>query len=105
MVRPRLLLEGGPARYTPARLLFSVLSALDVLSQRERRVFEARRLADDPPSLEQLGRELFISSERVRQIEIVAFEKVKRAAVRRFRSVAPAPSKPPYIAFHLLKQS
>ena len=80
-------------------------SALDVLSQRERRVFEARRLADDPPSLEQLGRELFISSERVRQIEIVAFEKVKRAAVRRFRSVAPAPSKPPYIAFHLLKQS
>jgi RNA polymerase sigma-32 factor len=66
-------------------------SALDVLSQRERRVFEARRLADDPPSLEQLGRELFISSERVRQIEISAFEKVKRAAVRHFRSVVPAP--------------
>ena len=73
MVRPRLLLEGGPARYPPARLLFSVLSALDVLSQRERRVFEARRLADDPPSLEQLGRELFISSERVGQIEIFTF--------------------------------
>jgi RNA polymerase sigma-32 factor len=66
-------------------------SALDVLSQRERRVFEARRLADDPPSLEQLGRELFISSERVRQIEISAFEKVKRAAVRHFRSVVPRP--------------
>ena len=66
-------------------------SALEALSQRERRIFEARRLADDPPSLEQLGRELFISSERVRQIEIVAFEKVKRAAVRHFRSVAPAP--------------
>jgi RNA polymerase sigma-32 factor len=68
----------------------ALCSALDVLSQRERRVFEARRLADDPPSLEQLGLELFISSERVRQIEISAFEKVKRAAVRHLRSVVPA---------------
>jgi RNA polymerase sigma-32 factor len=69
----------------------ALCSALDVLSQRERRVFEARRLADDPPSLEQLGLELSISSERVRQIEISAFEKVRRAAVRHLRSVVPAP--------------
>ncbi|UQD77523.1 RNA polymerase factor sigma-32 [Bradyrhizobium japonicum] len=54
--------------------------ALNVLSKRERRVFEARRLADEPLSLEQLGRELAISGERVRQIEKSAFEKVKRAA-------------------------
>jgi RNA polymerase sigma-32 factor len=66
-------------------------SALDVLSQREQRVFEARRLTDDPLGLEQLGRELFISSERVRQIEIFAFEKVKRVAMRHFRSVVAAP--------------
>jgi RNA polymerase sigma-32 factor len=58
-------------------------SALDVLTPRERRVFEARRLREDPPSLEELGRELSISGERVRQIEALAFEKVRRAATRR----------------------
>jgi RNA polymerase sigma-32 factor len=55
-------------------------AALGVLSERERQVFEARRLAEDPPSLEALGREMSISNERVRQIEARAFEKVKRAA-------------------------
>lgn len=55
-------------------------AALCVLSERERRVFEARRLTEDPPSLEALGREMSISNERVRQIEVRAFEKVKRAA-------------------------
>lgn len=54
-------------------------SALNTLNERERRVFEARRLSEHPPSLEQLGRDLRISSERVRQIEISAFAKVKRA--------------------------
>ncbi|ANW05977.1 RNA polymerase subunit sigma-70 [Bradyrhizobium icense] len=63
-------------------------SALDVLTARERRVFEARRLREDPPSLEQLGRELSISGERVRQIEALAFEKVRRAATRRVRHAA-----------------
>ncbi|MCA6117429.1 RNA polymerase factor sigma-32 [Bradyrhizobium sp. WSM 1738] len=63
-------------------------SALDVLTPRERRVFEARRLREDPPSLEELGRELSISGERVRQIETVAFEKVRRAATRRLRQTA-----------------
>jgi RNA polymerase sigma-32 factor len=66
-------------------------SALDVLTARERRVFEARRLSEDPPSLEDLGRQLSISGERVRQIETSAFEKVKRAATRRLRpAVLPA---------------
>jgi RNA polymerase sigma-32 factor len=60
-------------------------SALDALTARERRVFEARRLSEDPPSLEDLGRELSISGERVRQIETLAFEKVKRAATRNLR--------------------
>jgi RNA polymerase sigma-32 factor len=55
-------------------------AALDVLTERERRVFEARRLTEDPPSLEQLGHEMSISNERVRQIEAKAFAKVKRAA-------------------------
>jgi RNA polymerase sigma-32 factor len=51
-------------------------------------VFEARRLSEDPPSLEELGRELSISGERVRQIEALAFEKIKRAATTRLRSAA-----------------
>jgi RNA polymerase sigma-32 factor len=55
-------------------------AALEVLNERERRVFEARRLTEPPWTLEQLGQELSISSERVRQIESRAFEKVRRAA-------------------------
>jgi RNA polymerase sigma-32 factor len=58
-------------------------AALKVLTERERRVFVARRLTEHPPELEQLGRELSLSSERVRQIETGAFKKVKRAARRR----------------------
>lgn len=60
-------------------------SALDGLTARERCVFEARRLSDDPPSLEELGDQLSLSGERVRQIEATAFEKVRRAAMRRLR--------------------
>lgn len=56
-------------------------TALVVLTERERRVFEARRLAEQPLTLEQLGCELSISSERVRQIETHAFAKVKRATI------------------------
>lgn len=56
-------------------------AALVVLTEREQRVFEARRLAEEPLTLEQLGSELSISSERVRQIETSAFAKVKRATL------------------------
>ncbi|WP_158808852.1 RNA polymerase sigma factor RpoH [Beijerinckia sp. L45] len=54
-------------------------SALGVLNDRERRIFEARRLADDPITLENLSDEFNISRERVRQIEVRAFEKVQAA--------------------------
>jgi RNA polymerase sigma-32 factor len=53
--------------------------ALDVLNPRERRIFEARRLADEPVTLEQLSEEFGVSRERVRQIEVRAFEKVQAA--------------------------
>ncbi len=53
--------------------------ALNVLNDRERRIFEARRLSDDPLTLEQLSSEFDISRERVRQIEVRAFEKVQDA--------------------------
>ena len=56
-------------------------NALKVLNPRERRIFEARRLLDDPVTLESLSDEFGISRERVRQIEVRAFEKIQ-AAVR-----------------------
>ena len=53
--------------------------ALGVLNDRERRIFEARRLAEDPVTLEELSEEFGVSRERVRQIEVRAFEKVQKA--------------------------
>ena len=53
--------------------------ALETLNERERRVFEARRLSEDPLTLEQLSTEFGVSRERIRQIEVRAFEKVQKA--------------------------
>jgi RNA polymerase sigma-32 factor len=54
-------------------------TALDTLNDRERRIFEARRLAEDPATLEDLSTEFGVSRERIRQIEVRAFEKVQKA--------------------------
>jgi RNA polymerase sigma-32 factor len=59
--------------------LDALRSALSVLNPRERRIFEARRLAEDPITLEELSAEFGVSRERVRQIEVRAFEKVQEA--------------------------
>jgi RNA polymerase sigma-32 factor len=59
--------------------LTALKSALRVLNPRERRIFEARRLAEDPVTLEELSAEFGVSRERVRQIEVRAFEKVQAA--------------------------
>jgi RNA polymerase sigma-32 factor len=56
--------------------------ALTVLTNRERRIFEARRLADDPITLEELAGEFGVTRERVRQIEVRAFEKVQNAVMK-----------------------
>jgi len=61
--------------------------ALTVLNDRERRIFEARRLADDPITLEDLASEFGVSRERVRQIEVRAFEKVQRAVKNRVAAI------------------
>ena len=53
--------------------------ALNLLDQRERRILQARRLADDPTTLDELSVEFGISRERVRQIEVHAFQKVAKA--------------------------
>ena len=57
--------------------------AIGALNQRERRIFEARHLADVPITLEDLAVEFNVSRERVRQIEVRAFEKVRKAAKNR----------------------
>src|SRR5271166_4358781 len=59
--------------------LGALKGALLVLNPRERRIFEARRLTDDPITLEELSTEFGVSRERVRQIEVRAFEKVQAA--------------------------
>ena len=51
--------------------------ALSLLSERERKIFSYRRLAEEPKTLEVLSKEFSISRERVRQIEVKAFEKVQ----------------------------
>src|SRR3984893_8129522 len=62
-------------------------ASLSVLTDRERRIFEARRLADDPITLEDLASEFGVSRERVRQIEVRAFEKVQRAVKTRVAAI------------------
>jgi RNA polymerase sigma-32 factor len=53
--------------------------AVGKLTDRERKVFEARRLRDDPATLEELSQVFGVSRERIRQIEVKAFEKVQKA--------------------------
>ncbi|MCA3636910.1 MAG: RNA polymerase sigma factor RpoH [Hyphomicrobiales bacterium] len=61
--------------------------ALSALNSRERRIFEARRLLDEPLTLEALSEEFGISRERVRQIEARAFEKVQQAVMKNIREI------------------
>jgi RNA polymerase sigma-32 factor len=75
-------------------------SALQVLNDRERRIFEARRLADEPVTLEDLAAEFGVSRERVRQIEVRAFEKVQKAVKNRVAAMETPPAAPQAIAAH-----
>jgi RNA polymerase sigma-32 factor len=74
--------------------------ALSVLNERERRIFEARRLADDPITLEDLAAEFGVSRERVRQIEVRAFEKVQRAVKSRIAAMETRPAAAPALQAH-----
>jgi len=59
--------------------------ALSTLNDREKRIFEARRLAEEPATLEDLSEEFGVSRERIRQIEVRAFEKVQAAVQKAAR--------------------
>jgi RNA polymerase sigma-32 factor len=74
--------------------------ALSVLNDRERRIFEARRLADDPITLEDLAAEFGVSRERVRQIEVRAFEKVQKAVKNRVAAMELPRTAAPELAAH-----
>src|SRR5262249_13893044 len=77
----------------------ALISSLDVLNKRERRIFEARRLADDPITLEELAAEFGVSRERVRQIEVRAFEKIQKAVKSRMAALE-QPAESQAIAAH-----
>ncbi|MEM7694735.1 MAG: RNA polymerase sigma factor RpoH [Pseudomonadota bacterium] len=61
--------------------------AMGVLNEREQRIFQMRRLAEEPMTLEALSEEFGVSRERVRQIEVRAFEKVQKAVVKAAREL------------------
>jgi RNA polymerase sigma-32 factor len=68
--------------------------ALGVLKGRDRRIFEGRRLAEDPITLAKLADEFGVSRERVRQIEVRAFEKVQEAVKNRVAAIEPPVHQP-----------
>jgi RNA polymerase sigma-32 factor len=61
--------------------------ALGVLNERDRRIFEGRRLVEDPITLAELAGKFGLSRERVRQIETCAFEKVQKAVKNRVAAI------------------
>jgi RNA polymerase sigma-32 factor len=63
----------------------ALVRAIGVLNDRERRIFEARHLIDEPRTLEDLAIQFKVSRERVRQLEARAFEKVQAATKRSCR--------------------
>jgi RNA polymerase sigma-32 factor len=67
----------------------ALVQAIGVLNHRERRIFQARHLIDEPRTLEDLAVEFNVSRERVRQIEVRAFEKVQAAAKRSVKERRP----------------
>ncbi len=62
--------------------------AMDVLNDRERAIFQARRLQENPSTLEELAQQYAVSRERIRQIEVRAFEKVQDAVTVKARERA-----------------
>ena len=59
-----------------------LVEAMDALNERERDILKERRLTDDPKTLEELSQVYHVSRERVRQIEVRAFEKLQKAMNR-----------------------
>ena len=83
LVDDRPLQDETVAEIEEAGLRHEMLTeALDVLNERERHILTDRRLAEDPKTLEELSQVYNVSRERVRQIEVRAFEKLQKAMQR-----------------------
>lgn len=74
-------------------------AALERLTDRERRVIEARKLQDEPATLDDLSKEFDVSRERIRQIEVRAFEKLQKA-VKNAAQAALTPKHRPALVAH-----
>jgi RNA polymerase sigma-32 factor len=72
----------------------ALASALSALNDRERRIFEARRLAEEPITLKELADEFGVSRERVRQIDVRSLEKVQKAVKSRIAVMETPPRLP-----------
>jgi RNA polymerase sigma-32 factor len=59
-----------------------LIEAMEALNDREKAILTERRLVDEPKTLEDLSQEFGVSRERVRQIEVRAFEKLQQAMIR-----------------------
>ncbi len=59
-----------------------LIEAMEGLTDREKQILTERRLVEDPRTLEELSQEFGVSRERVRQIEVRAFEKLQKAMMR-----------------------
>ena len=83
LVDDRPLQDDTVAEIEEAGMRHDMLTeALDVLNERERHILTDRRLAEDPKTLEELSPVYNVSRERVRQIEVRAFEKLQKAMQR-----------------------
>ncbi len=72
-----------------------LMGAMKDLTERERDILQARRLQEDPATLEELSQKYGVSRERVRQIEVRAFEKLQRGMKTAMSQAAlPAPASP-----------
>jgi RNA polymerase sigma-32 factor len=60
--------------------------AINILNDREKEIIEARRLSEDPKTLEELSKKYKISRERIRQIETKAFEKLQKSMINASKS-------------------
>ena len=54
---------------------------MQILSDREKEIINARRLSENPKTLEELSKKYKISRERIRQIETKAFEKLQKSMI------------------------
>jgi RNA polymerase sigma-32 factor len=79
-----------------ARRREALVESLTVLDARERRILEARRLAEEPVRLKQLADDFGLSRERVRQIEARAFQKLRSAVKRRLAATSAPAMVPAY---------